>query len=338
MSKFARRFSWAIVLINMIAALAACSRGRDVPDREPSDSTPSLRVALVTPGPISDQAWNGGAYQGLLWIRDSLGARISNIETDNPAAIEESFRQYGAQGFDLVFGHGTEFQDAALRVSPAFPKTVYVATSGNRATANAVGMEFAFDEGSYIAGIVAASVTRSKVVGCIGGTALPPVQRSFDAFAKGAHSVDAGVQVLTSYIGNWNDASAGKEHALAQIGRGVDVIFGNADAAGLGVFQAAREARRVFVIGANSDQAHVAPEVVIGSVIIDLPKAFLSVAREVRDHVFVSRVITFGTRSDVVRWAYNPALRTSVPRAAQARVDSVTAAQRAGTFSLPAPR
>ena len=88
--------------------------------------------------------------------------------------------------------------------------------------------------------------------------------------------------MLTSYIGNWDDVSAGREQALAQIGRNADVIFQNADAAGLGVFQAARETKKALVIGSNSDQNTVAPEITIASVVIDLPHAFLTVAREVK--------------------------------------------------------
>jgi basic membrane protein A len=320
----------AAIVVNTAGLVGACASG------EKSAAQKGLRVGLITPGPISDQAWNSGAYQGLLRIRDSLGASISNVETENPTTIEETFRQYGAQQYDLVFGHGFEFQDAAERVSAVFPKTVYVAVGGNRAKGSFASLEFAFEEGSYIAGIIAGSITRSNVVGCIGGTELPPVQRSFEAFERGVRAANPRAKVLTAYVGNWSDASAGKEHALAQIGRGADVIFGNADAAGLGVFQAAREAKTVRIIGANSDQAHVAPEVVIGSVVIDLPHAFLTVAREVQAGAFNARVISFGTHNDVIRWVYNPALESTVPAAARAHADSVTRMLRAGTFSVRA--
>ena len=293
-----------------------------------------FKVALLTPGPISDQAWNQRAYEGLVRIRDSLGAAVSHVETATPTQFEENFRAYGSEGFDIVFGHGSEFQDAALRVAPEFPKTIYVTTGGNAAVGNAVGMEFAFEEGSYVAGLVAGALTKSNVVGCVGGTELPPVKRSFDAFSDGAKAINPKVRVLISYIGNWDDASAGREQGLAQIGRGADVIFGNADAAGLGIFQAARESKGITVIGANADQTHVAPEIVIGSVVIDIPHAFLSVAREIRSGTFTPRVISFGARSDVVRWVYNPALETRVPAAARAQVESVTARIRAGTFAI----
>src|SRR5215470_19936160 len=117
-----------VMHIAMCIVAASCSR---VPERG-APASPEFRVALLTPGPISDHAWNAGAYAGLLRIRDSLGARVSNIETKSPADFEENFRQYGAQGYDLVFGHGFEFQDAASRVGPDFPKTVFITTSGSR--------------------------------------------------------------------------------------------------------------------------------------------------------------------------------------------------------------
>jgi basic membrane protein A len=302
-------------------------------ERKPA-AAGAFKVALLTPGPISDHSWNGGAYDGLLRIRDSLGASISHIQTKTPAEFEENFRQYGAQGYDLVFGHGFEFQDAALRVGPEFPKTIYVATSGNRAAGNVAGMVFAFEDPSYLAGLVAGSMTKSRIVGTIGGTELPPVKSSFVAFERGVHDVDPKVKVLSSFIGNWDDAAAGKEQALAQIAQGADLIFQNADAAGLGIFQAARERKGVWVFGSNSNQNGVAPDVIIGSVVIDLPHAFLTVAREVRNGNFKPRVIELGTASDVVTYVPNPAFDSIVPPAVRARVDSARAKLRAGTMHV----
>jgi len=294
-----------------------------------------FKVALLTPGPVSDHSWNAGAYQGLQRIRDSLGAQISNIETKTPADFEENFRQYGVQGYDLVFGHGFEFQDPASRVGPSFPHTQYVITSGNRTGANVSPIVFGFEEPSFVAGVLAASLSRRGVVGMIGGTELPPVKSSFLAFAAGARSVNPDVKVLTSYIGNWEDASAGKEQALAQIRQGADLIFQNADAAGLGIFQAARESKNVYVFGTNSDQNGVAPDVIVGSVVIDLPRAFLEVAREVKARNFRAHVIRLGERSGVVRLVLNPALASIIPPAVHARLESTDADLQSGSIKPP---
>ena len=327
------------VHIAALALVVACQGEESVPARrDVRSATKRFRVALLTPGPISDQSWNGGAYQGLLRIKDSLGATVSHIQTKTPAEFEEQFREYGAQGYDLVFGHGFEFQDAAKRVGPAFPQTIYITTSSSTSGSNVGGMEFAFADASYLAGMIAGSITKSDVLGVIGGTELPPVKESFAAFEEGAKTVNPKVRVLLSYIGNWDDVSAGKEQALAQIGRGADIIFQNADAAGLGVFQAARETKKALVVGSNSNQNRIAPEITIGSVVIDLPHAFLTVAREVKEGHFKPRVIKLGTSSDVVSLILNPVLQAKVSAATQHAVDSVRTEMKAGHFTPLAAR
>jgi len=125
-----------------------------------------------------------------------------------------------------------------------------------------------------------------------------------------------------SYIGNWDDVSAGKEQALTQIGQHADIIFQNADAAGLGVFQAAKESKGIRIIGSNSDQNHVAPDVTLGSVAIDLPQAFLRVAREVKEGRFKPRVISMGLHDNIVKLIINPRLQSSIPASVRASIDS----------------
>jgi basic membrane lipoprotein Med (substrate-binding protein (PBP1-ABC) superfamily) len=181
--------------------------------------------------------------------------------------------------------------------------------------------------------MVAGANTKSNILGVIGGTELPPVVKAFDAFEAGAKAMNPKVTVLKSYVGNWDDVSAAKEQALAQIARGADMIFQNADNAGLGIFQAAREHRTVRVFGANSDQNNIAPEVTLGSVVIDLPHAFLTIARSVQSKTYKPQIIMLGAKEDVVKWVPNPALASEITAATRARVDSVAQAIKAGTFS-----
>lgn len=326
-----RRFC-TVVHIVLFALAMSCTGGGD--ERTPAD-TSNLRVALLTPGPISDRSWNGGAYDGLMRIRDSLGAQVSHIQTKTPAEFEENFRQYGAQGYDLVFGHGFEFQDAALRVAPSYPHTIFVTTSGNSVRDNVAGMVFNMEDASYLAGIMAASLTKTGTLAMIGGSEFPPVKSSFEAFEAGARSVRPSIRVLTTYLGTWDDVSAGKEQALALLNRGADVIFQNADAAGLGIFNAARGRGGVYVFGTNSNQNAVAPTVVIASVVIDLPHALLSVAREVQDKRFKARVIRLGGAEDVVSLVVNPVLDTVIPASAKVTMDSVQRLMLDGRFSAP---
>ena len=308
---------FVIVIHSLLLGVIACGgEGAKVQDSQ------GFRVALLTPGPISDQSWNASAYTGLEYIRDSVGADIRHVQTRTPAEFAENFRQYGAGGYRLVFGHGFEFQDAAQQVGPEFPETYFVTTGGTGTGPNVAAMSFAFEEPSYLAGMVAAAATKSKVLATIGGTELPPVKASFDAFAAGARAIDPSITVLSAFIGNWEDAGAGKEQALAMIARKADVIFQNADAAGLGIFQAARENPGVWIVGSNADQNGIAPASILGSVVIDVPRAFLLIARDVKAGTFEPRVVRFDTKSQVVKWVANPAI-PALNAAMAARVDSV---------------
>jgi basic membrane lipoprotein Med (substrate-binding protein (PBP1-ABC) superfamily) len=218
------------------------------------------------------------AYAGLQRIHRELGAQVSYAETRTPAEFDEGFRDFARRGYDLVFGHGFEFQDAANRVGAEYPGTTFITTSGSAVRANVAPMVFRLEESTYLCGILAAHLSRTKILGMIGGMELPPVRGGFLAFAAGARSVDPAIRVLTSYIGNWEDVGAAKEAALAQIGRGADILIHNADAAGLGVFQAARDSSGVLVFGTNKNQNDLAPEITVASAALDIPQAFVAAA------------------------------------------------------------
>jgi basic membrane protein A and related proteins len=291
-----------------------------------------MRVGLITPGSIADAAWNSGAYQGLLEVRDSLKVRVSQVEARTLAEQEEALRTYGAQGYDLVFAHGFEFQGAAGRVSRQYPKTVFIVTSGDHAQGNVAPLVFRLEEASYLAGMVAGGMTKSNVIGFVGGIELPPIKAAYEGWVRGAKAVNPRVDPREIYLNNFDDPAAGREAALALIRVGADMFHHNADAAALGLFQAVKENPRVYAFGANADQAALAPNRVLGSAVIDLPRAFLLVAREVQTGSFRSRIESFGLKSGVVRYQPNPLLDSLIPAVLKARVRAAADSIAAGTL------
>jgi basic membrane lipoprotein Med (substrate-binding protein (PBP1-ABC) superfamily) len=318
----------------LAAALVACGAG-DGKGGQRAEA--GFRVGLITPGSITDAAWNSGAYRGLEMIRDSLGAAISHVEAGTPAAQEEALRTYAAQGYPLVFAHGYEFQQPAERVSAEFPRTAFVVTSGSRAAANVAPIIFRLEEASYLAGMTAGALTTSNVIGFIGGVELPPVKAAYEGWVNGARAVNPKVQTRVTYLNNWDDVAAAREAALALVRAGVDAFHHNADAAALGLFQAAKETPGIVVFGANEDQAALAPERVPGSAVIDLPRAFLLVAREVKAGTFTPHVIADGIGSGVVRYQPNPAFTGTLPDGFAARLAAAADSIVAGTL-VPAAR
>lgn len=293
-----------------------------------------FRVALLTPGPVSDAGWNALAYEGLLKIRDTLHAEVSQIETKTPAEFEETFRDYANRGFQLVFGHGFEFQDAAARVAADYPHTAFITTSGNTVRPNVAPMRFLLEEATYLMGMMSAMLSKTGKAGAIGGIEIPPLKSTFLAFEAGAKNVKPDFQVVVSYIGNWEDLGAAKQAATALIEQNCDILMPNADAASLGAFQAARE-RRVMALGTNKNQNDIAPEVIVASGVIDIPTAFLQVAQEVQNHTFRGRIIRLGMKEGVIALVYNPSWQNRLPTEVLARI---TAAQQqivAGTLTVP---
>jgi len=294
-----------------------------------------FKVALLTPGPISDAGWNAGANDGLLRIRDSLGADISQVETKTPAEFEEAFRDYARRGYRLVFGHGFEFQDAAARVGADYPHTIFITTSGSTVRPNVSPMVFRLEEGTYLAGMLAGGMTRSGTIGFVGGMKLPPVEGTYLGFQGGARAVRRDVAVLQAYIGNFEDVAAAKEHALAQIRRGADFLIHNADAASFGMFQAVRESPGVLAIGANKDQNALAPDVIIGSATLDVPHALLVMARSVKENRFTPGVVFLGIRDSVVDFVLNDSLASRVPAPLRARITAARDSIISGTLRVP---
>lgn len=296
-----------------------------------------LRVGLITPGSIADAAWNSGAYQGLTWIHDSLGLSVSHIEARTPAEQDEALRAYAAQGYGLVFAHGFEFQDAAERVSAEYPKTTFIITSGRRVRGQVAPLIFRLEEASYLAGMVAGVMTRSNVIGFVGGIELPPIEAAYQGWVNGATAVNPKVRSRKVYLNSFDDAAAGREAALALIRAGADMFHHNADAAALGLFQAAKESPGVYLFGANADQAHLAPERVMGSAVIDLPRAFLLVARELKEGRFTPKVESFGLGSGVVRYVPNLRLDSLLPSGLTQRLQAAADSISSGTL-IAAPR
>lgn len=315
---------------------AACHRasGTAQAAATPAGAGGAFKVALLSPGPVSDAGWNALAYEGLLAIRNQLGAQIAQIQTTTPAQFEEGFRDFAQRGFQLVIGHGFEFQDAAAAVAPDFPHTVFITTSGDTVRPNVAPLRFLLEQATYLEGMLAAQLSKTGKAGAVGGMEIPSVKSTILAFTAGAKAVRPDFQVITVYVGNWEDVGAAKEAALALVQQGCDVLFHNADAAGLGVFQAAQQ-QHVSIFGINKNQNAVAPGVTLASAVSDIPRAFVQVAREVKAGRFTAEIHRLGMKDGVVSLVYNPPLQAQIPAAVQARIARARADIIAGRLRVP---
>jgi len=328
MSSAAGRAS-AVAALVLAVVLAGCQ----TVGSEGEGGARPFRVALLTPGPVSDGGWNASAYDGLQLIKKDLSAEVSTVQTATPSEFVQGFRDYAEQGYDLVFGHGFEFQDPAMQVGAEFPHTAFVVSSGSVHAANVASLTFHLDQATYLAGIVAASLSKTGRAGCVGGIKLPVIRTTFAGFTAGARSVKPDFAVAEAYTGSFEDVAAAKAATDALIAQGADLVLQNADAAGLGVFQAAG-AKGVLAFGTNRDQSDVAPDTVLASAVISIPKAFLDMAREVKERRFVGRVVEEDLKSGVIDFVVNPKLAGRIPAEVLRRVQDARDKIEGGTLKV----
>jgi len=186
---------------------------------------------------------------------------------------------------------------------------------------------------------VAGGMTRSGVVGMVGGVEIPPVQGTFRAFEAGVEAMRPSTRVLEAFIGNWDDVGAAKEAAVAQLRQGADVLIHNTDAASFGVFQAVRESvaagRPAWALGMNRDQNDVASDVILGSAVIRIPQAFLETARAWRAGSLGGAPLRAATADGVIDLVLNPGLLDSIPAVVRERVEEARTSIRNGQLVVP---
>jgi len=319
----------------IILFLAACSRPEDSGLKPAAPRQPAaMKVGLLTPGSVNDNGWNAIAYEGLQRVKSELGAEISHQETKTPAEVEEGFRSYGAKGFDLAFGHGFEFQDAAIKAGKQYPNTVFITTSGSSVAANVSPMVFQLEQVTYLLGVIAARESKTGKAGLVGGINLPSIASTFLAFKAGAQSVDPKFEVKEIYTGNFDDVGAAKLATLSLINAGCDFILHQANEAGRGVFQACQE-RKVRCFGSNKNQNDQAPDVIVASAVLDVPSAFVYMAKLVHDKQFKPQIYWLGQKEGIVSLVWNDALKPSVKPSTIAEVERLREEIRSGKFQVP---
>ena len=165
---------------------------------------------------------------------------------------------------------------------------------------NLASFEFKNEECGYLAGVLAGLMTKTNKVGAVGGWEIPSIVRAINAFEDGAKSVNPDVEVFTAYTGSWDDIAKGKEDGLALISRGADVVWEFADAAGLGVIEAAKE-KGVLAIGGVADKSSVAPDTVIASAIEEIPPLIEAAVQYVVEGTFEGKNYWFGVAEGPIR-------------------------------------
>ena len=218
------------------------------------------------------------------------------------------------QGADLVIGTGFMLENSVEAIAKANPTAKFLlidspildAKGAVQQLPNVRTVVFREEEGSFLVGALAGLVAAQKV-GFIGGMEMP-LTRKFEAgFRAGVKATNPGAAAMIQYTGSFDNVSAGKQVAQDLINKGAEVIFHAAGSDGVGVIQAVKEARaagkKVYVIGVDSDQAHLAPDAVLTSMIKRVDYAVYLAAKDLADGTFSSGDVVMGLKEGGVTYA-----------------------------------
>ncbi len=298
-----------------------------------SKQSGSFKVALLTLGPVDDAGWNALAYNGLQAVKTKLDAQVNN-QVASGTQIKDALRSYAQQGYNLVIGHGYEYNAPAFDVAKNFPKTDFVTSSGSQTAPNLATFRFYLEQGFYLAGMMAAEMSKTGVIAQVGGDKVPPIASTFDAFEAGAKAANPKIKVLTVYTGNGNDVAAAKRATESVIAQHADFVIHQADNAAQGVFDACKE-HHVFAFGANANQNDNQSGVVIASAVINADPAFVAVAQDVKDGTFKGSVRLVGMDTGAIEFDINPKFQAQIPAKVVASIQAAEAAIKSGKLVVP---
>jgi basic membrane protein A and related proteins len=326
-----------------VLALAVISGCGPANNSQGSSPATTFKVALVTTGPRTDGGWNAGAFKGLEEVKSDLklpDSAVASVDNQKSAGEqEESLRAFATQGFRMVIGHGNEYDQLAHKMEKDFPGTVFVISSGEKVGANTTPIVLQLEDGAYLEGMLAAGMSKTHKLAEVGAEAIPPVKSVFAAFEKGARAIDPGVTILSAVFTNdWDDPNKAKQATIPVIDQGADVIMQDVDAAAPGVFNAVEAAGKrgklVYALGTNSDQNAAAPDVVLASAPIYIGKAFVPIARQVKDGTFKPSDKPWDMKSGVIGFVLNPRLEGKIPADLKAKIDAARDKIVAGTLAV----
>ena len=304
----------------------------------------ALKVALVTPGPFNGSGWNQNAVKALENIESELGAKTFKVAAKDANDAYTSFRKFAEQNkVNIVIGHAGEYQSPkAVEIADAEANrgVTFLISGSEKTEKNVVGVRFLLEDATYVLGQLAASMTKTNKLACIGPEKWPVIESTFYAFEEGAKSVKPGIEVRVVWTQSSSDVARAKEQTLQLISEGVDFIFHNANEAAKGIFEAVQQNKDkgVLVFGANDDQALSMPQfddVILASASLDIPGAYLEICKEIKDGKFEKKTQFIGMASGKVTVPFNKKLESKIPPEVRKKIDETIEKLKKGEMKAP---
>lgn len=256
----------ALLLAAMAAGcLTGCGQKAEKTDSaaDTADKDGKTKIVLLLNGYLGDLAWYDCSAAGIQAIQDKYGDEVETkvIEmTTDQSKYDSIIEDTLSEDWDVVIAGSWTMMEYIEAAAEDYPdKEFWFFDEPIEGYDNIYSMSYSANEGAFLAGMAAASVSETGVIGFIGGADSTVVNDTMIGYLEGAAYVNPDIKAIVSYTENWDDSAKGKELALVQYQAGADIILHLASNAGVGMFEAAKETGNL-AIGSDTDQSLVFEE------------------------------------------------------------------------------
>ncbi len=221
-----------------------------------------LKVAAIYTVPV-EQQWVSRIHKAANAAKDRGDIEYVYSENTSNTDYERVMREYCEAGHKLIVGEVFGVEEAARVVAKDYPDVAFLMGSSfkpDEAVPNFSVFDNYIQDASYLTGIIAGAMSKSKNIGMVGGYPIPEVNRLMNAFMAGVKESTPDAKFQVAFIGSWFDPPKAKETAFAQIDGGADLLY----AERFGVSDAAKE-KGVLAIGNVIDTQADYPDTVVAS-------------------------------------------------------------------------
>ncbi len=270
-----KKNAWLTLVLLFAVVLSACGGGaaptQEAPQaQEPAETAKPFRVAVVMPSAINDLAFSQSMYDALMTIQEEMGGpdKMEVVYSEGMFVVDDAaaaIRDYASQGFDLIIAHGSQYGSSLQEIAPDFPKTSFAwgTTVDTFGQPNIFAYEARSEQGGYVNGVMAASLSKSGVIGVVGPIETGDAKLYIDGFKMGAESINPDVTVNINYIGSFSDVALAAEAANTHIAAGADVLAGTAQMV-VGAIGVAKKNGALW-FGTQASQTSLAPDIVVAN-------------------------------------------------------------------------
>ncbi|MBM3571452.1 MAG: BMP family ABC transporter substrate-binding protein [Alphaproteobacteria bacterium] len=318
------------------ASLAALALAASVV-AAPASAAEFSPAVIFDMGGKFDKSFNEAAYGGAERFKKEAGVNYREFEVTNESQREQALRNMARRGANAIIAIGFAQATPLEKVAKEYKHARFTIIDAVVDLPNVQSIVFKEHEGSFLVGMAAAMASKTNKVGFIGGMDIPLIRKFALGYVEGAKHVNPAIEVFQNMTGTtpaaWNDPTKGGELARSQMDRGADVIYAAAGGTGIGVLQAAKDARK-FSIGVDSNQNHLHPGSVLTSMIKRVDVAVYESFRTAKANTWKAGIKNLGLKEDGVAYALDEHNRALITADMQHRLDQARADIIAGKIKV----